>query len=86
MKRFVTILAVAGALAVIATWAVLGAHRGWTRMKIETKKVDPVTEIEYVEYHPGFIPGVDFLAAGLFGCAILFGAGMILARFQSHKP
>jgi hypothetical protein len=83
MGRILVILAIAGALAVSAAWLALGAHTGWTRMKIETKKVDPVTEIEFIEYRQGFVPGIDFLAAGLGGCAILLGAGFILSRFKS---
>jgi hypothetical protein len=83
MGRLAIILSLAGFLAVISAWLVLGAHTGWTRMKIETKKVDPVTEIEFVEYRPGFVPGVDFLAAGLGGCTLLLGAGLILSRRRS---
>lgn len=83
MARLAVILALVGAVAVTATWFALGAHTGWTRMKIETKQVDPVTEIEFTEYSPGFVPGVDFLGAGLAGCAILLAAGGILSRFNS---
>jgi hypothetical protein len=83
MARLAVILALVGAFAFTAAWLALGAHTGWTRMKIETKKVDPVTEIEFIEYRQGFVPGIDFLAAGLGGCAILLGAGLILSRFKS---
>lgn len=85
MGRLLVILAVAGLVAVVAAWLALGAHTGWTRMKIETKKVDPVTEIEFTEYRPGFIPGVDFLAAGLGGCTLLLGAGLFLSRRRSNN-
>jgi hypothetical protein len=83
MARLAVILALAGAFAVAATWFALGAHTGWTRMKVETKKIDPVTEIEFTEYRPGFIPGIDFLGAGLAGCAFLLGTGLILSRLKS---
>jgi hypothetical protein len=83
MGRILVILAIAGALAVSAAWLALGANTGWTRMKIETKKIDPVTEIEFIEYTPGFIPGIDALAVGLGGCIFLLGVGWILSRHQS---
>ncbi len=83
MGRILVILAVAGALAVTAAWLALGANTGWTRMKIETKKIDPVTEIEFTEYAPGFIPGIDALAVGLGGCTFLLGLGWFLSRQQS---
>jgi hypothetical protein len=81
MPRLLQIAGLLCAVAVIATWFSLGAHPGWTRTLVETRKVDPVTEIAYSEFAKGFVPGVDFLAAGLAGSAALFAAGFLLRRF-----
>lgn len=86
MARILIILSLVGALAVTAVWVALGAHPGWTKMKIETKQVDPVTEIEFTEYRSGFVPGIDFLGAGLAGCVLLAGTGWIVSKLHNKKP
>jgi len=80
-KRF-RVFAVLLALAVVAVWIGLGADRGWTKTKVAVPLTDPVTEIAYVEYRSGFVPGVDFLAAGLAGAAALFA----ITFFPFKKP
>lgn len=77
MKIGLRILALIFALCVVLAWAGLGADRGWTKTSIAIKKVDPVTEIEFVEYQPGFRPGVDFLVAGLLGSFVVLGISFI---------
>lgn len=85
MKRFFYVLAVVSALAVITAWVALGSHTGWTKTKVATVKVDPVTEIEFTEYQEGFVPGIDFLGAGLIGSAALFGFGFLLSKLTHKK-
>ena len=72
MTKSLRLFAVLLAIAVAGVWFGLGADRGWTKTALAIPLKDPVTEIEYVEYKSGFIPGVDFLAAGLIGAAALF--------------
>lgn len=81
MAKLLQILAVFCALAVAGLWFVLGANTGWSRHQIETKKTDPVTEIEYSDYQPGFIPGLDFLGAGLLGSGLIFAVGFAISKF-----
>lgn len=82
MAKFLQIFAILCALAVAGLWFGLGANKGWSKTQIETKRIDPVTEIPYSEFQPGFIPGVDFLAAGLAGSAVLFAAGFALSKLK----
>lgn len=85
MAKILQVFALLCALAVIALWAALGANTGWTKNVIQIKHVDPVTEIEYAENKNGFVPGVDFLAAGLAGSAVIFAAGFFAGRLNP-KP
>lgn len=82
MTKLIRVFAVLLALAVVAVWIGLGADRGWTKTMIAVPRTDPVTEIAFVEYEPGFVPGVDFLAAGLAGAAALF----VITLFPFTKP
>jgi hypothetical protein len=86
MARFLQILAVLCALSVLAAWAALGASTGWTKTQVATRMVDPVTEISYDEWKPGFVPGVDFLAAGLLGSGFLFLLGFGVSKFSKKNP
>jgi hypothetical protein len=85
MKRFFYILAVVSALAIIGTWVALGSNTGWTKTKVATVQVDPVTEIEFTEYREGFVPGIDFLGAGLVGSVVIFGVGFLLSKLTTKK-
>jgi hypothetical protein len=86
MAKLLQIFAVVCALSVLALWAGLGAHTGWTRTQIATKHIDPVTEIEYDETKPGFVPGVDFLAAGLLGSGLFFVIGFGISKLKPKHP
>lgn len=59
-------------------WFSLGGTLGWTKTSIAETKTDPVTEIEYVEYRDGFVPGIEFLALGVCGAVILFAATLFV--------
>ena len=85
MPRFFYILAVVSALAVVIAWVALGANTAWTKNSISIVKVDPITEIEFTEYQKGFVPGVDFLGAGLIGSVALFGFGFFIAKLSAKK-
>lgn len=85
MARFLQIFAVLCALAVFGLWFGLGKNTGWSKNEIVTMKLDPITEISYPETKPGFVPGVDFLAAGLIGSGLIFAVGLAISRFKP-KP
>ena len=77
MKR--TLQGIAGLLALgaVVVWLVFGANRGWTKTRVQLKTVDAVTGIEQVTWQEKFLPGVDFLGAGLLGAGALAGASLI---------
>ena len=83
MKRSLQILAAVIALATVVTWAALGADRGWTKTSHTLKTVDEVTGIEGITYEKKFLPGLDFLGAGLLGAGVLAGASL-LVRSKSN--
>ena len=85
MIKALRILSLFCAISVVAAWASLGADRGWTKTSVAHTKVDPITEIEFVEYENRFVPGVDFLAAGLAGSAALFAFTLLLSKFQTKR-
>lgn len=85
MIKVLRILPLVSAIAVVVAWAALGADRGWTKTSVAHTKTDPITEIEFVEYEKRFVPGVDFLAAGLAGSAALFAVTLLLSRFQTQR-
>lgn len=70
------------ALLGVAFWFFGGPNWGWTKTQTPLAKVDPVTEIEYVEWQANFVPGVDFLGAALL-CAAVVYAGSWLFRKRS---
>ena len=88
MKRFFLLLRIFAVLLLLgslATWFATGANKGWTKTERVEKKIDPVTELEYQESHPAFLPGIELLILGT-GCAvILFAVSFIRVRSKTHK-
>lgn len=66
----------------VGSWALLGAHRGWSQNRVPVRQVDDVTGIEYVTYEDRFVPGVDFLGAG----GILAAAALSLSFLPRLNP
>ena len=64
----------------VAFWAAKGAHTGWTQNRVPVKQTDEVTGIEYVTYDERFVPGVEFLAAGVGLAAGLLIVGLLFRR------
>lgn len=85
MKRWLRILATVLALATVGAWAALGANLGWTKTSRAVKTLDEVTGIEAISYEKKFLPGVDFLGAGLLAAGILTGSSLFL-RSKSKPP
>ncbi len=61
LLRFLGLALLAGT---IGSWALLGAHRGWSQNRVPVRQVDEITGIEYVTYEERFVPGIDWLGAG----------------------
>ena len=83
MKKTLQVIAVVLALAIVASWAALGANRGWTKTSREVRQLDEVTGIEGITHVSAFMPGVDFLGAGLLAAAGLAGVSFL---FRKSKP
>ena len=45
-----------------AFWISTGSHPGFSKDRVEIPQVDPITQIEYVDYEEHFVMGVEFLA------------------------
>ena len=72
------------ALFVFCFWAAKGYHKGWTQNQVPVKQIDPITELEFVVYEDRFVPGVDYLAGGIFAGVIVFTVTFWPAR--GRKP
>ncbi len=68
------------ALATVAFWIFGGMNRGWTKTSVPHKEKDPVTEIEVDRFEDKFVPGVDFLAAGLAASALVAGSSFLFRK------
>jgi hypothetical protein len=65
------------AVCTIAFWLLCGTDRGWSKTSLAIKKTDEITGIEYPVLEKRFIPGIDFLGAGLLGSALSAGLGFL---------
>lgn len=81
MRTTLRVIAALLALAVFAFWCFGGPNLGWTKTSVAHKHVDPVTELTVDVYEPQFVPGVDFLAAGLTLAGL-----MAASSFFFRKP
>jgi len=80
MRKALQVVAVVLALAIGASWAALGANRGWTKTSREVRQLDEVTGIEGITNVKAFLPGVDFLGAGLLIAAGFAGASLLFRK------
>ncbi len=82
MRTVLRLVALAVAVLATAWWAAAGASRGWTKTSVERITLDEITGLEGRTYEDKFVPGVDFLGAGLLGAAALGGASFLFRRAQ----
>jgi len=80
------LVAVVLALATVGFWAAKGAHRGWSMNRVPVKTLDEVTGLEQVTYQERFVPGVEFLGAGLALAAGLAAVSVFLPKNKSTQP
>jgi hypothetical protein len=85
MKRALLLLSLVVLLATAGTWLVTGANRGWTKTSVAVKTLDPVTGIDGISYQKKFLPGVDFVSAGLIASAVLGGASLFFRKRIATK-
>ena len=75
--KLLKLFALFAAVACISWWVFAGMNRGWTKTSVATMETDPVTGIEYPVWKKQFVPGVDFLGAGLVGSVLVFSIGFL---------
>jgi len=61
------------ALATVGWWFFCGSNPGWTKTSVPVKAVEEATGIESVVWKNQFVPGVDFLGAGVLVAVVLIG-------------
>ena len=85
MRTKLRVVAVLLALVVAAAWFFGGPNLGWTKTSVVEKIKDPVTELEVNRYVQRFVPGVDFLGAGLLAAAGLAGVSFFLREESAQN-
>jgi len=71
MRTKLRVAAILLALTVLAVWFFGGPNYGWTKTSVPHKVKDPVTELEVDVYENRFVPGIDFLGAGLAAAGLM---------------
>ena len=61
-RLILRILALVLILVSTVFWVSTGSHTGFSKDRVEIPQVDPITQIEYVDYEERFVLGVEFLA------------------------
>ncbi len=61
----------------LGTWIATGSHTGFTQTSIVLMQHDEITGIDFPVHQDAFIAGVELLAAGLAGAAVLAGLSFI---------
>lgn len=77
------ILAVIIAIGFAGAWLSLGANTGWTKTSVPVTVVDEITGIESQTWEDKFVPGLEFLGAGIVMAGLLGGASLFFRKNQS---
>jgi hypothetical protein len=86
MRTILRIAALFLAIGVTVFWLFGGPNLGWTKNSVERLERDPVTEIDKHIFERRFVPGVDFLGAGLIASALIAGVSFFFARRVEASP
>jgi hypothetical protein len=78
-------LAALSAVAIVACWISLGAHMGWSHTRIPVQRTDAVTATTFTDYEERFLPGLDFLVAGLLGSAAIFALPLVMPKSKGSN-
>ncbi len=68
------------ALIVIVCWFFGGPNLGWSKDSVAHKYKDPVTELEVDMPEKRYVPGIDFLAAGVVLAGLLAVGSFFFAK------
>ena len=85
MRKILHALALLFVLVAAVIWAATGANRGWTKTKIQTESIEPVTEMRVLHTENKFLPGVDFLGVAFGGAALLAGASFFFRKQKTNN-
>jgi hypothetical protein len=80
MRPILRILAVLIFLGSTAFWVSTGGHTGFSKNRVEIPQIDPITQIEYIEYEERFVMGVEYLALAYGAATICFGLSFAFGR------
>jgi hypothetical protein len=80
LRHGLKVLAVVLIALTVGIWLSTGAHKGFSKDRVEIEKIDPITQIEYVDYEERFIMGVEYLAAGTIAGLGIFTLSFFFAR------
>jgi hypothetical protein len=83
MRAALRVLGLLILLITIGVWLAMGGTLGWTKTTVESWETDPVTGIEHVTNIERFVPGIEFLALGIGGAAVIFGASFLVRKSTS---
>ena len=79
-RLILRILAFVLILASTVFWISTGSHTGFSKDRVEIPQVDPITQIEYVDYEERFVLGVEYLALACGLCVTGFGLSFAFRR------
>ena len=80
LRLILRILALVLILASTVFWISTGSHTGFSKNRVEIPQVDPITQIEYVDYEERFVLGVEYLALAYGLGVISFGLSFAYKR------
>jgi hypothetical protein len=66
-------------------WCRAGYNKGWTKTSVQEWKYDEITEISYPENSERFVPGVDFLAAGIALALVLLAISYLVRKSEPSR-
>lgn len=85
MRTHFQMLGLALALLTTVFWFFGGPHFGWTQTSRARIEKDPVTELEYPVIEKRFVPGLDFVGAGVGAGALSFAVSFLFKRRQEPQ-
>ena len=79
-RLILRILALVLILVSTVFWVSTGSHTGFSKDRVEIPQVDPITQIEYVDYEERFVLGVELLALAYGLGVTIFGLSYAFRR------
>jgi hypothetical protein len=63
-----------------AFWFSTGSHTGFSKNRVEVPQIDPITQIQYVDYEERFVMGVEYLALAYGVAVAAFGLSFVFVK------